>query len=49
MRLGLATGDSAHLAFARAALGHMWSIADFAPEQAGRSLAAALALDAAGA
>jgi uncharacterized protein YyaL (SSP411 family) len=49
VRIGLATGDATHLAFARAALGQMWAIADFAPEQAGRSLAAAVALQTAGA
>jgi hypothetical protein len=49
VRLGLATGDASHLAFARAALRQMWAIADFAPDQAGRSLAAAVALELAGA
>lgn len=48
VRLGLATGDASHLAFARSALGQMWAVADFAPEQAGRSLAAAVALELAG-
>ena len=49
VRLGLAAGDRAHLAFARAALGQMWAIADFSPDQAGRSLAAAVSLELAGA
>jgi uncharacterized protein len=44
VRIGIATGDAAHLAFARAALGQWWAIADFAPEQAGRALASAVAL-----
>jgi len=48
VRLGLATGEASHLAFARSALGQMWAVADFAPEQAGRSLAAAVALELAG-
>ena len=48
VRLGLTTGDASHLAFARSALGQMWAVADFAPEQAGRSLAAAVALELAG-
>ena len=48
VRLGLATGEASHLAFARLALGQMWAVADFAPEQAGRSLAAAVALELAG-
>jgi uncharacterized protein YyaL (SSP411 family) len=48
VRLGLATGDASHLAFARSALGQMWAVADFAPEQAGRSLGAAVALELAG-
>ena len=48
VRLGMATGDASHLAFARSALGQMWAVADFAPEQAGRSLAAAVALEVAG-
>jgi uncharacterized protein len=48
VRIGLATGDTSHFDFARAALGQMWAVADFAPEQAGRSLAAAVALDLAG-
>jgi uncharacterized protein YyaL (SSP411 family) len=45
VRLGLAEGDASQLAFARAALGQAWAVADFAPEQAGRSLAAAVALE----
>jgi uncharacterized protein YyaL (SSP411 family) len=48
VRLGLADGDTAQLAFARAALPQVWAVADFAPEQAGRSLAAAVALELAG-
>jgi uncharacterized protein YyaL (SSP411 family) len=48
-RLWLATRDAAHLAFAREALGLMWTVADFAPEQAGRALAAAASLELAGA
>jgi uncharacterized protein YyaL (SSP411 family) len=44
VRIGVATGDASHLGFAREALTQMWGIADFAPEQAGRSLAAAVAL-----
>jgi hypothetical protein len=44
-RIGRATGDGAHLDFARAALRQWWAIADFAPEQAGRALAAAVALE----
>jgi uncharacterized protein YyaL (SSP411 family) len=49
VRIGLATGDASQLAFARGALALMWALADFAPYQAGRSLAAAVALEAAGA
>jgi uncharacterized protein YyaL (SSP411 family) len=45
VRIGVATGDASHLEFASAALGQMWAIADFAPQQAGRSLAAAVALE----
>jgi uncharacterized protein YyaL (SSP411 family) len=48
VRLGLADGDAAQLAFARAALPQMWGVAEAAPEQAGRSLAAAVALEIAG-
>ena len=45
VRLGLATGDAPQLEFARAALSQMWAVADFAPEQAGRALASAVALE----
>ena len=45
VRLGLADGDADQLAFAGAALEQVWAVADFAPEQAGRSLATALVLD----
>ncbi len=45
VRLGLADGDTAQLAFARRALRQVWAVADFAPEQAGRALAAAVALE----
>ncbi len=48
VRLGLEGGDPSQIAFARAALAQMWSVADFAPEQAGRPLAAAVALELAG-
>ena len=49
VRLGLSDGDVGQLAFARRALSQVWAVADFAPEQAGRSLAAAVALERAGA
>ncbi|HEY5432701.1 MAG TPA: hypothetical protein VIL06_04760, partial [Coriobacteriia bacterium] len=49
VRLGLADGDVGQLAYARRALSQVWAVADFAPEQAGRSLAAAVALERAGA
>jgi uncharacterized protein YyaL (SSP411 family) len=45
VRIGLATGDETHLDWAWTALGQMWAVADFAPEQAGRALAAAVALE----
>jgi uncharacterized protein len=45
VRLGLAAADASQLAFARAALAQMWAIADFSPEMAGRSLAAAVAIE----
>jgi uncharacterized protein YyaL (SSP411 family) len=45
VRLGLADGDVSQLAFARAALPQVWAIAELAPEQAGRSLAAAVTLE----
>jgi uncharacterized protein YyaL (SSP411 family) len=45
VRLGLGTGDTSHLAFAHAALEQWWAAADMAPEQAGRALAAAAALE----
>ncbi len=48
VRLGLADDDAAQVAFARAALPQVWAVADFAPEQAGRSLAAAVELERAG-
>lgn len=48
LRLGLLLEDAGHLAFARAALGQFWAIADFAPEHAGRALAVAARLEAAG-
>jgi len=48
VRIGLATGDASHLAFARSALAQAWSIADFAPEQTGRFLAVAVELELAG-
>ena len=48
VRLGTATADAAQFAFARAALSQMWSLADFAPEQAGRTLSAAVLLEMAG-
>jgi uncharacterized protein YyaL (SSP411 family) len=49
VRIGTADGDAAQLAFARAALTQVWAVADFAPEQAGRALAAAVTLERAGA
>jgi uncharacterized protein YyaL (SSP411 family) len=45
VRLGAAESDASHFAFARAALAQVWAIADFAPEQAGRALAAGVALE----
>lgn len=45
VRLGLIDGDASLFAFARTALRQMWAVADFAPEQAGRALAAAVALE----
>ena len=45
VRLGLSNGDSVQLAFARRMLSQVWAVADFAPEQAGRSLEAAVALE----
>ncbi len=45
VRLGLADGDVGQLAYARRALSQVWAVADFAPEQAGRSLATAVALE----
>jgi len=45
VRLGLSNGDAVQLAFARRMLSQVWAVADFAPEQAGRSLAAAVALE----
>jgi uncharacterized protein len=48
VRLGAATGDAAHYAFARGALGQWRAVAESAPEQAGRALAAAVALEEAG-
>ena len=48
VRIGLAVEDAPHLEWAWTALGQMWAVADFAPEQAGRALAAAVALELAG-
>lgn len=48
VRLGLADDDASGLVFARASLAQMWAVVDFAPEQAGRALASAVALEAAG-
>ena len=48
VRLGLVKHDEEQLAFARRALSQVWAVADFAPEQAGRSLAAAVTLERAG-
>ncbi len=44
VRIGLGAGDASQLEFARSALGQMWAVADAVPEQAGRSLAAAVTL-----
>jgi uncharacterized protein len=48
VHLGLALGDDSALDLARAALRRTWAVVDFAPEQAGRALAAAVALERAG-
>jgi uncharacterized protein YyaL (SSP411 family) len=48
VRLGAATGDPTHFDFAREALGQWRAVAESAPEQAGRALAAAVALEEAG-
>jgi uncharacterized protein YyaL (SSP411 family) len=45
VRIGIATGDDAYIEFAEDALEQMWAVADFAPEQAGRALASAVALE----
>ena len=49
VRLGRADGDAGRLDFARRALSQVWAVADFAPEQAGRALEAAVTLENAGA
>jgi uncharacterized protein YyaL (SSP411 family) len=45
VRLGVADDDMAQLSFADEALEQVWAVADFAPEQAGRSLATACVLE----
>ena len=45
VRLAAATGDDAHLAFAREALRQWWGAVDLAPEHAGRALAVAVSLE----
>jgi len=45
VRLGLADDDMAQVDFADEALDQVWAVADFAPEQAGRSLATACVLE----
>ena len=45
VRLGIADDDTARLEFADEALEQVWAVADFAPEQAGRSLATACVLE----
>jgi uncharacterized protein YyaL (SSP411 family) len=44
VRLAAATGEDAHLVFAREALQQWWGVIDLAPEQAGRALAVATSL-----
>jgi uncharacterized protein YyaL (SSP411 family) len=45
VRLGAATGDAWFYAYARGALEQLWGVMDYAPEQAGRALSAAVQLE----